>query len=83
MDVLLVIDLQNDFIDGALGNDGNEKIVKPIEKLVENFDGEVIFTRDSHDENYLQSLEGSHLPVSHCIKNSHGWQIRIDTKIIR
>ncbi len=80
MDVLLVIDLQNDFIDGALGNDGNEKIVKPIEKLVENFDGEVIFTRDSHDENYLQTLEGSHLPVSHCIKNTKGWEIRIDTK---
>ena len=80
MDVLLVIDLQNDFIDGALGNDGNEKIVKPIEKLVENFDGEVIFTRDSHDKDYLQSLEGSHLPVSHCIKGSHGWEIRIDTK---
>lgn len=80
MDILLVIDLQNDFIDGALGNDGNEKIVKPIEKLVENFDGEVIFTRDSHDENYLQTLEGSHLPVSHCIKNTKGWEIRIDTK---
>lgn len=56
MDVLLVIDLQNDFIDGALGNDGNEKIVKPIENLIEKFDGEIIFTRDSHDENYLKSL---------------------------
>lgn len=80
MDVLLVIDLQNDFIDGALGNKGNDKIVKPIENLVENFDGEVIFTRDTHDENYLESLEGSHLPVKHCIKNSKGWQIKIDTK---
>lgn len=80
MDVLLVIDLQNDFIDGALGNDGNEKIVKPIENLIEKFDGEIIFTRDSHDENYLKSLEGSHLPVEHCIKNSKGWEIRIDTK---
>lgn len=80
MDVLLVIDLQNDFVDGALGNKGNDKIVKPIESLVENFDGEVIFTRDTHDENYLESLEGSHLPVKHCIKNSKGWQIRIDTK---
>ncbi|EEU12272.1 cysteine hydrolase [Anaerococcus vaginalis] len=80
MDVLLVIDLQNDFVDGALGNKGNDKIVKPIENLVENFDGEVIFTRDTHDENYLESLEGSHLPVKHCIKNSKGWQIRIDTK---
>lgn len=80
MDVLLVIDLQNDFVDGALGNKGNDKIVKPIESFVENFDGEVIFTRDTHDENYLESLEGSHLPVKHCIKNSKGWQIKIDTK---
>lgn len=80
MDLLLVIDLQNDFVDGALGNKGNDKIVKPIENLVENFDGEVIFTRDTHDENYLESLEGSHLPVKHCIKNSKGWQIKIDTK---
>lgn len=80
MNVLLVIDLQNDFVDGALGNKGNDKIVKPIESLVENFDGEVIFTRDTHDENYLESLEGSHLPVKHCIKNSKGWQIKIDTK---
>ena len=80
MDVLLVIDLQNDFVDGALGNKGNDKIVKPIESLVENFDGEVIFTRDTHDENYLESLEGSHLPVKHCIKNSKAWQIKIDTK---
>lgn len=80
MNVLLVIDLQNDFVDGALGNKGNDKIVKPIESFVENFDGEVIFTRDTHDENYLESLEGSHLPVKHCIKNSKGWQIKIDTK---
>ncbi len=80
MDVLLVIDLQNDFVDGALGNKGNDKIVKPIESLVENFNGEVIFTRDTHDENYLESLEGTHLPVKHCIKNSKGWQIKIDTK---
>ena len=80
MDVLLVIDLQNDFIDGALGNAGNEKIVKPIEKLVENFKGQVIFTRDTHDNSYLKTLEGEHLPVEHCIKNSKGWQVRIDTK---
>ena len=80
MDVLLVIDLQNDFIDGAFGNEGNEKIVEPIEKLVENFNGEVIFTRDTHDQTYLKTLEGEHLPVEHCIKNSEGWQVRIDTK---
>ena len=80
MDVLLVIDLQNDFVDGALGNEGNDKIVKPIEKMVENFKGEVIFTRDTHEENYLESLEGKHLPVTHCVKGTYGWEIKIDTK---
>lgn len=80
MDVLLVIDLQNDFVDGALGNEGNDKIVKPIEKLVDDFKGEVIFTRDTHEENYLESLEGKHLPVTHCIINTHGWEIKIPTK---
>lgn len=80
MDVLLVIDLQNDFVDGALGNEGNDKIVEPIEKLVDEFKGEVIFTRDTHEENYLESLEGKHLPVTHCIINTHGWEIKIPTK---
>lgn len=80
MDVLLVIDLQNDFVDGALGNEGNDKIVEPIEKLVDEFKGEVIFTRDAHEENYLESLEGKHLPVTHCIINTHGWEIKIPTK---
>lgn len=80
MKVLIVVDLQNDFIDGALGNAGNDEIVAPIDKLVENFDGEVIFTRDTHDEDYLSSLEGKHLPVTHCIKGSNGWEVRIDTR---
>lgn len=80
MDVLLVVDLQNDFVDGALGNEGNEKIVSPIEKLVDDFKGEVIFTRDTHEESYLDSLEGKHLPVIHCIKGSVGWEIKIPTK---
>ncbi|WP_296127525.1 isochorismatase family cysteine hydrolase [uncultured Anaerococcus sp.] len=80
MQVLIVVDLQNDFIDGVLGNAGNEAIVDPIDKLVENFDGEVIFTRDTHDEDYLASLEGKHLPVSHCIRGTSGWQVRIDTR---
>ena len=69
MDVLVIVDLQNDFIDGALGNDGNDQIVEPIEKLIENFDGEVIFTRDTHHEDYLDTLEGKNLPIKHCIKN--------------
>lgn len=80
MEALVVIDLQNDFISGALGREGNEKIVEPIKELVENFDGEVVFTRDTHEDDYLESLEGKHLPVTHCIKNSEGRQIPFDTK---
>ncbi len=80
MDVLIVVDLQNDFVDGALGNDSNYEIVEPIDKLVRDFDGEVIFTRDTHDEDYMESLEGKHLPVTHCIKGTDGWQIRIDSR---
>ena len=80
MDVLLVVDLQNDFVDGALGNEGNDKIVEPIEKIVDEFKGEVIFTRDTHEESYLESLEGKHLPVTHCVKGTSGWEIKIPTK---
>ena len=80
MDVLIVVDLQNDFVDGALGNDSNYEIVEPIESLVARFEGEVIFTRDTHEKDYLESLEGKHLPVTHCIKGTGGWQIRIDTR---
>ena len=80
MDVLIVVDLQSDFIDGALGNETNYEIVKPIDKLVEDFNGEVIFTRDTHDENYLETLEGKHLNIKHCVKGTFGWEIRIDTR---
>lgn len=80
MDVLLVVDLQNDFVDGSLGNEGNDKIVGPIQKLVGEFKGEVIFTRDTHEENYLESLEGKHLPVTHCVRGTKGWEIKIDPK---
>lgn len=80
MEVLVIIDLQNDFIDGTLGNTGNDQIIEPIENLIEDFDGEVIFTRDTHNEDYLNTLEGKNLQVTHCIKDTYGWQIRIDTK---
>ncbi len=55
MEVLIVVDLQNDFIDGSLGSTGNDHIVEPIEKLIENFDGEIIFTRDTHNEDFLKN----------------------------
>ena len=76
MKVLVVVDMQNDFIDGALGTKEAVAIVPNVKKKIEEFDGEVFFTRDTHKENYLETQEGKNLPVEHCIEGSDGWQIR-------
>ncbi|MBE6639205.1 MAG: cysteine hydrolase [Ruminococcaceae bacterium] len=73
--VLLVIDMQNDFIDGALGTAEAIAIVDKVKKKIEKFGGAVYYTRDTHPESYLETREGKHLPVPHCIKGSKGWQI--------
>lgn len=83
--LLLVIDMQNDFIDGALGTKEAEKIVENVnEKILEyrNSNDIVVFTRDTHDDEYLNTSEGRNLPVKHCIKGTEGWQItsKIDVK---
>ena len=78
MNVLIVVDMQNDFIDGALGTPEAVKIVPAVRKRIElaNERGEtVIFTRDTHLENYMDTQEGRNLPVPHCIKPTEGWQI--------
>jgi len=75
MKVLLVIDMQNDFIDGALGTAEAQAIVDGVYKRVKDFDGKVLFTRDTHDDNYLETEEGKNLPVPHCIKGTKGWEI--------
>lgn len=75
---LVVVDMQNDFIDMALGTKEAVKIVPKVRKKIEEYiqnGGEVIYTRDTHDENYLQTPEGKKLPVEHCIKNTKGWEI--------
>lgn len=76
MKVLLVIDMQNDFIDGALGTKEAQAILPKVIEKIKNFDGSVLATRDTHEENYLETQEGKNLPVPHCIKGSEGWQIR-------
>ena len=77
---LFVIDYQNDFVDGALGFPGAEKLDKPIaEKIRAYGKGHVLFTRDTHFDNYLETREGRNLPVPHCIKGSHGWQVYGET----
>lgn len=72
---LIVIDMQNDFIDGALGTKEAVNIVSNVANKIQGFDGEVVFTRDTHLDNYMNTSEGKNLPVPHCIKDSKGWQI--------
>ena len=74
-DILIVVDMQNDFIDGALGTAEAAAIVPKVVEKVKDFKGTVIFTRDTHGENYMQTQEGQNLPVPHCIKGSHGWEV--------
>ncbi len=73
---LLVIDMQNDFIDGALGTKEAEGIVSNVENYIRKFDGTVIFTRDTHEENYMETQEGKNLPVAHCIEGTEGWEVK-------
>lgn len=81
--VLLVIDMQNDFIDGALGTKEAVAIVPAVKAKIEGWEGPVLFTRDTHFENYMETQEGKNLPVPHCIKDSDGWQIRPELDALR
>ena len=83
MKLLIVVDMQNDFIDGALGTPEALAIVPHVKERIERFDGKVIFTRDTHFENYMDTQEGKNLPVPHCIKNTDGWQIRAELDALR
>lgn len=76
MKILVVVDMQNDFIDGALGTREAQAIVPHVVEKIRNFDGMVIATRDTHQSDYLKTQEGRNLPVEHCIKGTKGWQIR-------
>lgn len=72
---LIVIDVQNDFVTGTLGSKEAQDAVPAIVKKVENFDGVVLFTRDTHSENYFSTQEGKYLPVVHCIEDTPGWEL--------
>ena len=75
---LVVIDMQNDFVDGALGSPEAQAIVPAVAARVKTAVGEgarLVFTQDTHHEDYLRTAEGKNLPVEHCIKPSHGWEI--------
>ena len=75
MKTIVVIDMQNDFIDGSLANPDAQKIVDKIARVLSEWNGNVIFTRDTHTENYAATEEGKHLSIPHCIKGTYGWQI--------
>ena len=81
--ILLVIDMQNDFIDGALGTPEAVAIVPKVREKIRSFDGTVLFTRDTHGENYMETQEGKNLPVPHCIRGTDGWQIRPELEELR
>ena len=76
--VLVVVDMQNDFVNGSLGSEDACRIIPNVKKKISEYqkNGDtIIFTRDTHDENYLKSQEGKYLPVPHCIYGTDGWNI--------
>lgn len=74
--LLLVVDVQNDFVNGALGSYEASKAAVEVANKIKDWEDAIIVTLDTHDnETYLQSNEGKHLPVVHCIKDSHGWEL--------
>ena len=74
--ILVVVDMQNDFLTGSLANESAVKVIPNIKREIESGKyTHIIFTRDSHTENYLNTQEGKHLPVTHCIIESNGWDV--------
>ena len=73
--ILIVVDMQNDFVYGSLGSEAAQAIVPKVVEKVKNWDGGVLFTQDTHFEDYPETLEGEKLPIEHCIKDTEGWEI--------
>ena len=73
--ILIVVDMQKDFVDGALGSKEAVAIVDNVVNKIEGFDGDIIVTYDTHPENYMETQEGKNLPVPHCIKGTDGWKL--------
>ena len=72
---LIVVDMQNDFVDGTLGSQQAVEIVPAAVKKIKEFDGEIFVTYDTHFDDYLQTSEGKKLPVPHCVKGTDGWEL--------
>lgn len=72
---LVVVDMQKDFVDGALGTKEAQAIVPAAVETIKNFEGQIFVTYDTHFENYMETAEGKKLPVPHCIKGTDGWKM--------
>ena len=83
MNYLIVVDMQNDFIDGALGTSEAVEIVPAVAEKIRTFPGRVIFTRDTHPEDYLKTQEGRNLPVTHCVAGTPGWALAPQMAAVR
>lgn len=81
--ILIVVDMQKDFIDGALGTPEAVAILPKVAEKLRDFQGEVFFTRDTHETDYMNTLEGKNLPVPHCIRDTAGWEIAPELTAIR
>ena len=73
--ILIVVDMQNDFIDGSLGTKEAQEIVTSVAEKIRNFEGDIYGTLDTHEEDYLSTQEGKNLPVKHCICGEDGWAL--------
>ncbi|MCR5041273.1 MAG: cysteine hydrolase [Clostridia bacterium] len=78
--ILVVVDMQKDFVDGALGSREAAAIVPAVVRKIGGFDGEIFVTFDTHFENYSDTAEGRKLPVPHCIKGTDGWELNAEVK---
>lgn len=73
--ILVVVDMQNDFVDGALGTKEAQAIVDNVAAKIKNFNGDIYATYDTHFEDYMNTAEGEKLPVPHCIRGTYGWEL--------
>lgn len=77
---LVIVDMQNDFITGSLENKAAELLLTDMVNYIKTWDGDLIFTRDTHQSDYMETQEGKNLPVPHCIEGTDGWQIADELK---
>ena len=78
MKVLIVVDMQNDFIDGALGTKEAVAIVPNVIETIKGFEGTILYTKDTHFDDYMDTQEGKNLPVIHCVEETDGWLLNTE-----